>query len=362
MKKVLVRFYNKNNLGDDLFVHILTSRYLNQFSTVLQLKNTGIESISNMRIFKLRIVDSLFYRFERIFRIKNILITLLSNRNDILIYIGGSIFIEDNQMQEWKREKGFYRRLKIPYYIIGSNIGPYKSDLFIPIVKCILTGAKDVCLRDQSSYKLVEDLPNVRVSTDIAFALNTKPYNIVKDKIAIFSLIDGTKKFDSITTSEYEGSVRTLTVQLLKKGYRVIYMSFCEYEGDEIANKRIRAELPVEMYSMVEEFKYRGNLDDALSLLAASEIIVASRFHATILGMVFGKKVLPLAYSNKTTDILADMGFPGTVVDIRKINQFDPIAFDFNKIPKIDITEQRILAETQFQELDKVLVKRIADA
>lgn len=33
MKKVYVRFYNQKNLGDDLFIEILTTRYLDHFST-----------------------------------------------------------------------------------------------------------------------------------------------------------------------------------------------------------------------------------------------------------------------------------------------------------------------------------------
>lgn len=361
-KKVLIRFYNSKNLGDDLFVKIITQRYQNTFTISKNRHNLSLSRIENLMNAGNRITNKIIHYIEKISKKNNLVLSRLARKNDLLVYIGGSIFIEGSDIQRWCAEKQFYHDLKLPYYIIGSNIGPYTSNEFLPIVKNILAEATDVCLRDNASHKLVNALPNIRVSTDIAFTLKTNLYDIKQEKTAIFSLIDGIRKFDTNTTEQYEATVRTLTTRLVADGYRVIYMSFCEYEGDEMANKRVRLGLSQDIYAKVEEFNYHGNLDEVLSLIASSEIIIASRFHATVLGLVFGKKVLPIAYSDKTTNILTDMAFPGTVVDIRKINEFDPMTFDFNTIPIMDVAEQRALAETQFQELDKVLVKKVTDA
>lgn len=361
MKKVLLRYYDRANLGDDLFLDILLSRYEDYFIVPSANKDRFTKHTNiiwwggSVALFTNRIIGKLLHK-------ANYSLRLASRQCDVIVYVGGSVFIDNGNSTQWSLETEFYHDLTRPYYILGSNIGPIRSEQFLETVREILKGAQDVCLRDLASYELTKDLQNVRVATDIAFTLNTADYTIINKKIAIFSLIDGESKFDNITTEQYEASVRVMTERLIANGYRVIYMSFCKTEGDEIANKRILGGLPAHIGPIVEQFRYDGNLEKAMALIASSELIIASRFHATILGLVFGKKVLPMAYSDKTTDILADMAFPGIVVDIRKINQFDPITFDFNNIPIMDIAEQRVLAETQFQELDKVLIKRIADA
>ena len=74
--------------------------------------------------------------------------------------------------------------------------------------------------------------------------------------------------------------------------------------------------------------------------------------------MVFGKKILPIAYSDKTINILSDMKYPGPIVDIRTIDNFNINELDFNNIQVADISKLKILAEKQFSELDKVLVKK----
>lgn len=358
MKKVLLHYYNKVNLGDDLFIKILSSRYTNTFTLANISGNTFLESLPNITSGMYRIAHVALKVTGKLTGLRNLPLKVLATKHDVMVYIGGSIFIENNQLDKWEKELSYYRSLTIPYYILGSNFGPYQHDEFKNIIEQIIRKASDVCFRDFASYAIFKDIPTSRVATDVAFALNTKPFDIKDEKTAIFSLIDSTKKFDSITTEKYEEIVRTLTKRLIADNYKVIYMSFCKHEGDEVANNRVRAGLPADISSKIVEFNYHGNLDDALSLLARSEIIIASRFHATILGLVFGKKVLPMAYSDKTTDILTDMAFPGTVADIRKIDKFDPMTFDFNTIPIMDVAEQRALAETQFQELDKVLIKK----
>lgn len=281
MKKVYVRYYDQENLGDDLFLHILAERYVDSFIIYKNPKSGSFVPKRKIRVIRHNKLSYAFDRFiGRAVRIRSISFVRMANRSDMMIYIGGSIFIENNQLDKWEKQLSYYRSLTIPYYILGSNFGPYQHDEFKNIIEQIIRKASDVCFRDFASYTIFKDIPTSRVATDVAFALNTKPFDIKDEKTAIFSLIDSTKKFDSITTEKYEEIVRTLTKRLIADNYKIIYMSFCEYEGDEIANKRIRAELPVDMYSKVEEFNYRGNLNDALSLLAASEIIVASRFHA----------------------------------------------------------------------------------
>lgn len=352
---VALRYYSRYNLGDDLFVRIVSERY----PSVLFKVPTGqvIQGLSNVK--RSNLLADLAYRIiSKITGDYLLHMSELTRKSDLMLFVGGSIFIEQNNLQTWRREARFYQKLSIPYYIIGSNIGPYTSFDFLEIVRGILVGANDACLRDGVSYSQVKDIQSTRLATDIAFTLDTSSYVIGSEKLVIFSLIDGSRKFDEGTTRKYEAEVLSMTSRLVDEGYKVIYMSFCEYEGDELANKRIFELLPYQVQKQVKLFKYRGNLSEALDLISSSEIIIGTRFHAVILGLLFGKKVLPIAYSDKTTDILKDMNFKGPVVDIRKIDMFDGEKFNFSLLEINDVSDQIKLAEEQFQELDKVLTKR----
>ncbi len=358
IKKVLLRFYSANNLGDDLFVKIITKRYENKFSLISHQEVSSFHSINNLVIYKNRILSSLSYRVGKVIKKSDLWLRMLERKNDLLVYIGGSIFIEGSDLKKWYQERDFYAKCKAPYFILGSNFGPYKNSEFVEIVGDIFKGAEDVCFRDNASYATFKDIPSVRVATDIAFSLDTSEYEMKNEKIAIFSLINCAERFDAATSKKYDKTIATLTKRLVADGYKVVYMSFCQPEGDEVANERIISKLDKITARNVEHYRYNGNLEEALQIIAKSSVVIGTRFHAAILGLVFKKKVLPFAYSDKTINILKDIQFKGPVVDIRNIDKFDATTFKFSQLKKNDMTDQTQLAETAFQELDKVLVKR----
>lgn len=360
MKKVYVRYYDKENLGDDLFLKIVVDRYQDDF--ILRKSYDAGKFVAssdvtvNRESFSLSKIDKILSRF---LGTRFIMALLQIMRSDLLLYVGGSLFMDNTSIAYWSRERKFYEQIKIPYYILGTNVGPVKTKRFIDILHNIFTGAQDVCFRDKASYALFKDVSSVRVATDIAFTLDTKHFDsVTQEKRIVFSVIDAYKKFDIETAAKYEQEIIKLVKKSIENGYRATFISFCKYEGDESAVEQILAKMDNDLRKKVDKYMYRGDLGEALTVLAKSETVVASRFHASILGLVFGKKILPMAYSDKTTNILNDMNFEGPVIDIRKIDEFDGSTFDFSGLKINDVSAQKTLAEKQFQELDKVLTRR----
>ncbi len=361
MKTNLIKYYSKINLGDDIFLLLLADRYIDHFLLLNSAQSLFIAQLKNVHRLKFgNFIYLLSKIIETVVRTRrNILISTLLLRSEIkaYIYIGGSLFIESS-IKHWGKEADSYKRITKPYYILGSNIGPIDTDDFINYVCEMFKGAQDVCLRDRASYELVKDLPNTRLATDIAFTLDTSKYKIESKKRVVFSLVDCRSRFSEAIADRYEKAVAHMTERFLKKGYEVIYMSFCKFEGDEVANENAICRLPSKLRTKIATYNYSGDIEEALQILASSSIVVATRFHATILGLVFGKKVLPIAYSDKTLNILSDMHFPGPVIDIRDIEKSDIHRLNFESIPTMDVAVLKSLAETQFQELDKVLTRR----
>lgn len=357
MKSIIgVKFYSALNLGDDLFVYILSQRYgENNILTYSQKIPASLDKIYTLPRYKY----ILFRALEKITR-KNFLDIWLNRTSEVYVYIGGSIFIENNNLQKWKKNAQAYKDLSIPYYILGSNFGPYKNPEFVSIVRGIVSGAQDACFRDRASYKLFKDIPSVRVATDIAFTLDVNKFRSTpkQSKTAVISVIDAHSRFNKTTADRYEREIVHFSRQLVKDGYKVALMSFCKYEGDEIAVQRILGKMSRKLQESVSSYVYTGDIDEALSVLSEAEIIVASRFHAAVLGLAFGKKVLPIVYSDKTLNILRDLDFDGPIFDIREIDKFSGRKFDIGSLRLNDVSKQKKLAEKQFQELDKILEKR----
>ena len=177
-------------------------------------------------------------------------------------------------------------------------------------------------------------------------------------KMVIISVIDAYSRFDRVTADRYEREIVNLSRQLVKDGYKVTLMSFCKYEGDEIAAQRILGKMSKKLQESVSSYSYTGDINEALGVLSRSEIIVALRFHAAVFGLVFGKKILPIVYSDKTLNILRDLDFDGPIFDIREIDKLSGRKFDISNLKSNDVSRQKKLAEKQFQELDKILEKR----
>lgn len=357
MKSIIgVKFYSALNLGDDLFIYILSQRYgENNILTYSQKIPESLDKIYTLPRYKY----VLFRALEKITR-KSFLDIWLNRTSEVYVYIGGSIFIENNNLQEWKKNAQSYKDLSIPYYILGSNFGPYKNPEFVSIVRGIISGAQDVCFRDKASYKLFKDIPSVRVATDIAFTLDVNKFRSTSEqsKTVVISVIDAYSRFDKTTADRYEREIVRFSKQLVKDDYKVTLMSFCKYEGDETAIRRILDKMSEKLKKTISSYMYTGDIEEALGVLSESEVIVASRFHAAVLGLVFGKKVLPIVYSDKTLNILRDLDFDGPIFDIREIGKFSGRKFDISSLRLNDVSKQKKLAEKQFQELDKILEKR----
>lgn len=359
--RVLVRYYNKINLGDDLFVYILAERYSNAFQIVAasRLSFPRLANIHKVNFFWFNEIGS--WIVGRFFGLRHLQYRLLSKQVDILIYIGGSIFIDQGDYRAWRAEVQFYQSLKIPYHIIGSNIGPVRSKEFISYVREIIAGSTDTCLRDKASLKLVEDLPNVRLAADVVFTLAPNHFHtaVAIKKTVVISVIDAHRRFNQGLARQYDACIARLAEKAVRDGYMVIFMSFCRKEGDERASRRILRLVNQDMAQEISCYNYRGNVEQAIGVIKGAEVIIGTRFHANILGFVFGKKVLPIAYSDKMIDVLKDMNFTGQMIDIRQITPgtFNDITFD--TIPVIDITAQQALAQRQFCVLDKLLARRV---
>lgn len=357
MKKVFLKAYYKNNLGDDLFLHIVSNRYKNKFYAVCSPKYGYHNRFNNIN-FNNSFLRYYAYRiFEKIKKKKGMLESKNLSKSDIILTIGGSIFIEEknNSMEEMKRKYSIYKK-NIPYCILGANFGPFYNDFYKEYIDNeIFNKAEDVCFRDSYSYDLFKQNPKVRQAADIVFSLDTSHVNLTNSDRVVFSIIECRDRFSNEIAKMYEDKMIELINYFIKLGYNITLMSFCKAEGDEDAINRILKRINSKIDN-IDKYFYNGNVAEALNVLGKSKIIVGSRFHAMVLGMLLEKSIIPIIYSDKTLNLLDDVGYNSIVFDIRKAELISPLKIDSKALDyRVDISKQKKDAVNQFKILDELL-------
>lgn len=353
--QIFLKAYLKYNLGDDLFLDIISKRYCNEkFITTSKLSYKGSFN-ENVKVISSKFYWLLNKMLKVVTNKKYSLLNHTASKSKLPILIGGSMFIQNNNKSQEKLLKKYNFS-----YILGSNFGPYLTEEYLEYCKEIFARAQDVCFRDRYSYNLFKDLPNVRCASDIVFSLDTSNIKITNNKKVVISVIDCNRKTKAEYKEVYENKIIEMIKNFDEKGYKIVLMSYCKAEGDEEAIKSILNKIKDnELKNRIETYFYDGKIDEALNVMGDCQIVVGSRFHANILGLVFNKTIIPIAYSDKTINVLKDINFKGEILDVRNLEQFNPdFLTEENLNYKLDISFQRKDAELHFKELDKVLNRK----
>lgn len=358
MSRILISAYTNLNLGDDLFIKILTERLSEEKFVICLNKNTYLKEYLNFRnlkkIRKNRYLDFLFKKLRKIQNYSELLAYKL-NKCKVVVEIGGSIFIENNQIIDSLKRRNILRKLSKEYFILGANFGPYNSNEFLEEYYNFFSECSDVCFRDIYSYSLFKNLPNIRYAKDIVFSLNVGEY-ADKEYILISVIKPSIRKELFDKDNEYYNTIKNVAVDFLENGKKVKLMSFCKNEGDEEAIEKILKITPKNFRGKIDKYYYDGNIEDALEIIGKAEAVVATRFHAMILGFIYRKKVYPIAYSKKTTNVLEDLEFKGNYCSFDNLNEIS-----YEKIIENEILDENILelarkdAERHFEKLDLFL-------
>lgn len=312
--RVLVQSYTKLNVGDDLFLHTLFTRY----PDVKFVLNVYDRFYSDYRRFRLAYKNvyvngkySVLYRAKRKMGIVDIDKSRIKNF-DAVVHMAGSIFMENSDNSEYdtvvEREVDYFHRHKIPVYFLSCNFGPYYTQEYKKRKENMFKKCADVCFRDKYSYELFAHLSNVRYAPDAVFSMQP-PEVIPKKRTLGVSVINLSKrpklrKF----TNEYKNLIIKIAKEYLACGYDVYLFAFCCFEGDGEAVDDIAGELgQYGVSDKVHPIKYDGRLEDFLKLYMSMEQTVCTRFHSMILSALMEIPMLPLIYSSKVSNVVNDL-------------------------------------------------------
>ncbi len=379
---MLYGFYG-HNVGDDAFFDMLFKRYPDTMFYVL-LERMVLDACSDngypdtmFYVLLKSSYEELFSRYPNVrfydatrpdiikinafgekFNQSNLFEKLLLKICDGVVHIGGSIY---QQIGNWQLDFDIRKERNLSgkkFFAVSNNFGPYTGNSYRDMWAGEFKKWTDICFRDRYSYKLFSDIPTVRYAPDLLFSFPIEKKESEK-KVSI-SVIDTLAPFRSMeksTAEAYENKIVELIKRFSSDGYAVSLLSFCAFESDNAAVDRILAALPEEVSSNVKNVVYSNALSEITNEIETSEYVVATRFHAMILGYIAGKRVLPICYSEKMSNVISDLSLSESIITLDKLSSLtaDELIPLANTVPEEKINELSHLATEQFAGFDKFI-------
>ena len=370
MKTIYMTGYKCQNLGDDLFFITVLNRYPDVHFIFEDMpsgfyarlfkgfKNIEVLPCIQDGIFK-RIINrtcrcingywegQYYTNYQKKHRLKV----------DAYLKIGGSIFIEpDKYLESVKKrflaEKKYFGN--IPFYYIGCNFGPYKSPLYLESAEYLIGNCDGICFRDSYSYNLFKKYSHARVAPDVLFGIEDvcKGEERLPGSLGI-SLINLSRR--ASLAKYYNDYIECLSsfLQSQHNNFKVIRLfSFCGPEGDGSAINDLIAVLSNTVKEKIEVVSYDGDYNLFLSKLSELEYLISTRFHAMLLGLVYGVKTIPIVYSKKITQVLHDLNCDIPAVKMEELTT-DALINALLIARTFELGEMKKGSCIQFEDIDK---------
>ena len=354
--KIYVEMFLDHNLGDDLFLDTLLTRYPNHdFYLDLPLGmeiNHYFKKYKNLKINskKLNLKNKIINKFSRytfIYYLNQCL------KYDMQILIGGSLF-EVRNNKHLLRRKVYYlgyklqKLLKLKKIIIGSNLGPFYNKKSENIIKETLEIFDGMSVRDLKSLKYLEkwklDKEKYKYGSDIVFS--NKNFNYGEFSIKEVENLLGVSIVNSYSDTNEEKNIyinkMTDIIRLYLKKNKENKVKLLGFDGGVVMSdkdliEKIYNELTEHEQKRVSKVIYSPIilLDDYMKEFLECSKIIGGRFHSIVLALKYNKKVLAINYSDKIKYLLEDIGLINNLIEYKELKNYSVI----NMLEKLEKSE-----------------------
>jgi polysaccharide pyruvyl transferase WcaK-like protein len=277
-------------------------------------------------------LPSEIYRWVRCF------ITL--RRTDLLIVPGTGLLTDAYGLSNWGPYSLFRWSLmaricgcKLRFVSVG--VGPLYGTLGRYFVKSMLSWADFRSYRDDSSKRYLKEIgfraDNDPVYPDLAFSLPQvarPPQNGNESGRFVVGLgvMDYAGRYSVANPSDriysaYLDNLVAVTQWLLAHGYdvRLLIGDLGDISPVQEFKELLRRRLSVDDNERIIDEPIKS-VDDLLSQIASTEIVVATRFHSVLLASLCDKPVIAISFHHKCASLMSAMGLSDYCLDINDLN------------------------------------------
>ncbi|AVK63326.1 hypothetical protein C5Z26_04080 [Lactobacillus sp. CBA3606] len=359
-KKISISGYFVQNIGDDLFLLVLTQMIPNIEFRILNYSSPDFheyyEKMTNIKVVKNALIKKLTLFLPT--KLLAHLYCLFFKRNDVFVLLGGSIFIETAGSANLLKYRRFNQAISLHTFVIGSNFGPYSSETFMRSYEDFLSSVEGVTWRDKTSFQLFKHkdvqqklLPDVVLGLDV----DNKDINPFNNQYVLVNVMNlKVNSFSDELVKSYFNRLKTFISIQLELGMDVHLLSVNVKDGDLEA----ATSLKVNNFGNNEAVSV-VNYEDISSTLQEfefAESVIATRYHAMILSWLYGKPVHVLAYSDKIINFIKTWNVEQVYTDLRASQRQSALEeMTFSEIDQIKLKELHDLAKQHFDDLKSVL-------
>ena len=253
---------------------------------------------------------------------------------DLFIVAGSNQFL-DNFGGAWRFPYTLFRwtwlakRKRIPVIMLSVGAGPIFSRFSRWLIRRAIGRARYVSFRDRGSPRLLGFDPHtVKVYPDLAFTLpvfRTEITPVVKPAdrlvIAINPMAVHAKgywyKEDAKKYAAYVGKLGAYVQGLAAAGQP--FVLFANQPRDERVIRDVMGAataLGAPSALLEQSFRQSHTVTEYMRILSEADLVVATRFHATVLALRAGKPVIGLCYYRKSAELLSEFGQQDYVLDV----------------------------------------------
>lgn len=252
-------------------------------------------------------------------------------------------------------------RCKLLFASVGG--GPVRYRLSRWFIKAALTLADYCSYRDASSRDHLGaigiDVTNHAVYPDLAFSLpkvvmpakleSGRRETAVGVGIINYHTRLGGSGSDQTIYRDYIGRIASFVGRLLECGYTVRILI-----GDVIWDQDVRGDLRRELEKrgcsyddgrIIDE--PASSVDELLLQLASVDIVVSSRFHNVLLGLMLGKPAMAISYHEKFQPLMSGVGLDEFCCDIERIDVDELIGKVIKLVEDAPAIEARIALKAE---------------
>ena len=253
------------------------------------------------------------------------------------------------------------RGCRVVFVSVGA--GPVDGGLGRLLLKCALSLAEYRSYRDVPSRDVVEGLGvrtrDDRIYPDLVLGLSARLLPTAADRegrpVVGLGLMEYFEKYSVAnpmrddTYKRYLESLAVFTGWLVDHEYDVKLL-LGDADADTVVVDDLKALLRERLASNIDERVTDhsiGSIDELLSQLGTSDLVVATRFHNILMSLLINKPVIAITFHHKCSSLMNEMGLSEYCHDINQMNA-DTLIEQFQALVRnADDVKQTILQRVE---------------